>query len=406
VGFFKKLFSGSYRKAVAAEGAGRYREAAENYALAGERAHVARMHRLAARSESDPYARVDAYRKSLDFLEQSELEPENMLLARSQIREELARALVDLVDTAGFMDRRDRAWLEEAAAIFQEQEAFDDAGEAFVRLGFVGRAADAFKAAGNIRRMEEMFAVADRQDLGEAAFDRAWDAYEFAIRADDPLGIVEALTRCVELRPQDASLAAQLARGKASIPEAFRIRLVASEGALSLVGGELLRIGRDDDNQLILPDPDVSRSHASIQRTGGGFELRDEGSRSGTWSGEEPVTTAVAIPTTGVIRLGRTVLLEYRLGSEARPSCIEVAKGHGKGERILWAGDFVSTGVPPDEPPWLPAGLAFTFLRGFWHVDADRSDGIVMLDGSSVSGVRLLLREQELAFEGVAMRIA
>lgn len=404
--FFKKLLSSSYRRAVAAEGAGRYSEAAENYLLAGERAHVARMHRMAARAETDPYAKVEAYRRSLDFLEQSELEPEEIEFARGQIGEELARAMVELVDTAGFMDRRDRALLEEAASIFMEREAFDDAGEAFVRLGFVGRAADAFKAAGNIVRMEEMFAVAEEQDLGEAAFDRAWDAYEFAVRASDPLGIVEALTRCVELRPHDAALAARLARSTARIPQAHRLTLTAGRESLVLVGGDVVRIGREDENQIMLPDPDVSRSHASIHRLSAGFELRDEGSRSGTWLGEESVEQAARIPTAGSILLGRGVELAYELRESASFAHFEVVRGAGKGSRYLWAGEFVTSGVPPAEPPWLPPGLAFIFQRGYWHVDADRSDGIVMIDGSSIQGQRLLLREQELVFGGAALLVA
>lgn len=406
VGFFKRILSGSYRRAVAAEGAGRYRDAAEQYALAGEYAHVARMHRMAARATADPYARVEAYRTCLDFLERAEIEVEDFEFARGQIREELARALVELVDTAGFMDRRDRAVLDEAAAIFLEREAFDDAGEAYVRLGFLGRAAEAFKASGNIPRMEEMFAIAEEQDLGEAAFDRAWDAYEFGVRAVDPLGIVEALTRCVELRPQDAALSGRLARARERLPDGARVGLVCGHESVSLVGGDVLRIGRDDDNQIMLPDPDVSRTHASIHRTAAGYALRDEGSRSGTWLGQAQVHDTIELPAEGTIGVGRGVALDFCLRGDGSASPVVVARGHAKGARFLWAGDFLTTGQPPDEPAWLPAGLAFCFVRGFWHVDAARSDGVVMLDGVSIDRARLLLREQELHFAGVTMRVS
>jgi ABC-type multidrug transport system ATPase subunit/ABC-type multidrug transport system permease subunit len=46
--------------------------------------------------------------------------------------------------------------------------------------------------------------------------------------------------------------------------------------------GDRLRLGRDDANDVVLDDPNVSRFHAEVLRTDEGIEMRDLGSRNGT----------------------------------------------------------------------------------------------------------------------------
>ncbi len=47
--------------------------------------------------------------------------------------------------------------------------------------------------------------------------------------------------------------------------------------------GEVLRIGRGSDNQLVLDDRQVSRHHAVVRRTPAGYVLEDLQSKNGTW---------------------------------------------------------------------------------------------------------------------------
>jgi ABC-type multidrug transport system ATPase subunit/ABC-type multidrug transport system permease subunit len=56
---------------------------------------------------------------------------------------------------------------------------------------------------------------------------------------------------------------------------------------------DTLHIGRDAANDLVLDDPNVSRQHAEVRRTGdGGFQLRDLSSRNGTRLNGRPVKSA------------------------------------------------------------------------------------------------------------------
>ena len=63
--FLRRLFSSDFRRAVAAEAAGEYAEAARHYALSGERTKVASMHLLRAERAKDVGEEIAALRDAL-----------------------------------------------------------------------------------------------------------------------------------------------------------------------------------------------------------------------------------------------------------------------------------------------------------------------------------------------------
>jgi pSer/pThr/pTyr-binding forkhead associated (FHA) protein len=55
---------------------------------------------------------------------------------------------------------------------------------------------------------------------------------------------------------------------------------------------EEVRIGRELDNTLRLPDPSVSRHHAVLKRTPGGYAIQDKNSSNGVYVNDEKVEDA------------------------------------------------------------------------------------------------------------------
>jgi pSer/pThr/pTyr-binding forkhead associated (FHA) protein len=53
-----------------------------------------------------------------------------------------------------------------------------------------------------------------------------------------------------------------------------------------------VRIGRQSDNEIVLPDAGVSRHHAEVVNEGGSFTVRDLGSTNGTILNGETVEEA------------------------------------------------------------------------------------------------------------------
>lgn len=72
--------------------------------------------------------------------------------------------------------------------------------------------------------------------------------------------------------------------------------------------GDIVRIGRRSENELVLADPIVSGSHAEIRRIDDAFVLADAGSRNGTFLNDEQVMAPTALSDGDVIRVGDTRL--------------------------------------------------------------------------------------------------
>ncbi len=75
-------------------------------------------------------------------------------------------------------------------------------------------------------------------------------------------------------------------------------------GTVLHIGPEGVVLGRAPGCDVVVTDPSVSRRHAEIRPSGGGWELRDLGSSNGTWIGERRVDRALLADG-----------LEFRLGT-------------------------------------------------------------------------------------------
>ena len=72
----------------------------------------------------------------------------------------------------------------------------------------------------------------------------------------------------------------------------LRTRVDGREFLLDLASSTEVRLGRGVDNDLILPDPSVSRRHAVVRRYGEDWVIRDLGSTNGLLLNGTPVATA------------------------------------------------------------------------------------------------------------------
>ncbi len=81
-----------------------------------------------------------------------------------------------------------------------------------------------------------------------------------------------------------------------------------SKGGRFLITEEQTSIGRSPSSAIFLDDVTVSRLHATIEREGAGFLLRDSVSLNGTYLNNKPVTQA-HLRTGDEIQIGRFHLL-------------------------------------------------------------------------------------------------
>jgi hypothetical protein len=71
------------------------------------------------------------------------------------------------------------------------------------------------------------------------------------------------------------------------------------------LGSRIVQIGRISDNDIVLPDPNVSRVHARVELRDGSYIITDLESTNGTWVNEKRVDSA-RLRENDVIRLGST----------------------------------------------------------------------------------------------------
>jgi len=90
-------------------------------------------------------------------------------------------------------------------------------------------------------------------------------------------------------------------------------RYLDEERALSLNGGTL-RIGRHEDNDVVLENPYISRYHAEIVSEGSRYLIRDLGSTSGTFANGERIAQR-RLKNGDRIRLGRGRGVEFQFSS-------------------------------------------------------------------------------------------
>jgi predicted component of type VI protein secretion system len=76
---------------------------------------------------------------------------------------------------------------------------------------------------------------------------------------------------------------------------------------------EIATLGRDVANDIVLGDPEVSRQHARITRTPGGYVIEDMGSTNGTFINSERLTAPRVMRDGDLIGLSEKVTLSFEV---------------------------------------------------------------------------------------------
>ena len=144
--------------------------------------------------------------------------------------------------------------------------------------------------------------------------------------------------------------------------------------SLPVLEGELT-VGRSSANSLSLPLPSISRHHATLERQGEHFFLRDAGSHNGTYLNGRKVSGQIEIRSGDEISLGKAVLILRSTGTESGLStATSITVPERPWIRLVIFGAAMLLGVisvfalatlrspPPSEPAQAPLAAADTAL--------------------------------------------
>jgi tetratricopeptide (TPR) repeat protein len=353
VSFFRRVFSGDYRAAVAAEAAGNVDLAAERYALAGDHDGAVRMHLARAARAGTRQAELAALRDALRWAgDDSGL--------RRIAAKALGRALYENARAEGIATERDRAKVREAAELLVVGDDHQAAGEVLEAIGDLQAAASAYSAGGLVEKMEQTLAKE------EASLQRARDetdafaSYETHMRVGRRDNARADLARAIASAPaaQQGEYRRLLDKLDTSLLTGGRVEL-RRRGKPAIVASASPKIvfGRDPLCDLVLRTGGVSRQHAEIVSSGSSFELRDLGSRNGTSFAGLPLAGHVPLNERGRFELGEECAIEFERAPDHL--VLRVVSGLDRGAALVAAADGARIDLGP-----LGLGLDVVFQRG------------------------------------------
>jgi hypothetical protein len=394
MGLFRRLFSAEYRRAVSAEAAGDYLNAAKGYALCGERGKVAEMHLSQAGIEKTLESRIHSLNTALGFA------PEGSPVQRQVLRQ-LGQSLLELGRNLGLTTAEGRRAMSDSAMRFEEARCFERGGDCWMEIDDRDRAAAAYSKAGLIEKVETILSAQEEQRGRRRQEEGSFKDYEFLLQGGQREAARKALLSCIN--------AAQRKGDYRRLLEELEDRLLEGQVTVSVAGAALtmaasfpLLIGREPDCQLQVRGQTVSRRHAQILRCpGGGFTLEDIGSHNGTLLGGIPIGAPMPLPGSGEIGLGgSSCVVAFMLEGEP-PSTLrlEVKGGLDSGKLVLAGGGEQDLSVV------LPGGPGLTVWFEEGRPMARPNQGLLKLNDARTAGPVELIRDDLIEVDEQRVRI-
>jgi len=95
-----------------------------------------------------------------------------------------------------------------------------------------------------------------------------------------------------------------------------QFQLVDNHGRTLALRGSRIKLGRSNDNQIVVQDSHASRHHATIFVQAGRYYIQDEGSMNGTWLNAKRITGPQPLQVGDRVRIGTTEFV-VQLGAAA-----------------------------------------------------------------------------------------
>lgn len=106
-----------------------------------------------------------------------------------------------------------------------------------------------------------------------------------------------------------------------------------TQGKIFPVEGDIITIGRESENQIVINDAEVSRKHSQLILQGGKYILSDLGSTNGTFVNGQRLTGQHILQPGEIISLGEQISLSFDLIPHVDPNATMVSASHIPGPR-------------------------------------------------------------------------
>ena len=268
-----KLLKKSYmREALAEEAKGNYREAAALYSKVEEFEKVGEMYELLGNLAHAFPKKISAYQQALRWYKL----PEHL----ESLAEKLANALeVEIrANSAGELQR-----LSEVAEYYALAKQWEKAGKIYEEIGLYDKATEMYIQGGAIERVEQTASRKADQDRRAVTAQQYYEEGLSYNKTGQRDKTYQALQQCLTLDAQHAEAQSMLKTFSQTLQptEVRRVRIPTEEREYLLFGKNVVTIGRKEDNDIVVIQPDVSRHHARIGLNNQTFSIEDLDSSNG-----------------------------------------------------------------------------------------------------------------------------
>ena len=324
--FLRRMFSSDYRKAIKAEAAGDYLEAAKYFALAEKPEKVAEMHlaraeRLADHSDNLPQPDI----AQINIEEQQHKEQINSLRqclrfapegSAAEIRayQQLGTLYQNSSQAAGIGSERSHQFMVLAAENFAKAQRWKEAGDCYLTIGDNDKAAETFATGGLLDELEPLLAARELVQESDRRLRDAFKDYEFHFGAGQRSEAEADLHRCVEFATDKGDYRALLDRQRDRKLTRRRLRLKWDQDEGHFLGAPPLTLGRERTCAVVARGASVSRRHAILEFTEDRqLALRDNDSRNGTLLGGMPIANMITLAESAEVGLGESSSLRISI---------------------------------------------------------------------------------------------
>ncbi len=333
--FWREMTDGRLRRARALEAAGDFRGAAALYAEMQMFVEAAKCLLHEGEKAGGLESRLGAWLDAAAILPGEAAD----LLREIDVR--IGRAILAHRREHGAMGSEEKRQLGDAAARLERSEQYRDAADAFELLKRPDDVARCLELGGEVERLERVLTEQNASEERESRIRRLLSEHDLALTLGQRSAARKALREASALAKDDPAITTSLRRLEKRFVIGSSVRLRVGEKRVRAVGRLPLVMGRSEAD-LVLRGGSVSRRHAEIVEVGGGYVVRDLGSRNGTLVQGVPIARDLVVEGPIELGLGDDVLLQLR--PSAMAISLEVVRGLDRGEVVA-----IGAGVVPIE---------------------------------------------------------
>lgn len=302
--FLKKTYM---QRALREEAKGNYKQAAAFYSKAEEFEKVGEMHELLGdMSRAFPH-KIRAYQQALRWYKQSEhIENITKKLAETMEIEIRADAKVSAVE----LHR-----LPKVAEYYALAKQWKKAGNIYEELGMYEEATEMYIQGGEVERVEKMSARKEDRDHRVYSAQQYYEEAEATYRLGQRDKAYQALKQCLTIETKHVKARNLFESLKQALQTSDKriIRIPTEDREYVLIGKNVMTIGRQEGNDLVLTQNDVSRCHARLGFRRNSFMVEDLKSSNGTRVNGLRIQDKAEIRDRDVLGIGRSARFEVRI---------------------------------------------------------------------------------------------